>query len=47
MAAGQASTTDLPTRAKADESTSVATFGGHMKQDFLFDPEWKNMNHGR
>ncbi|KAL6854778.1 hypothetical protein ACO1O0_005903 [Amphichorda felina] len=46
MAAGQPSTTDLPTRAKADESTPVATFGGHMKQDFLFDPEWKNMNHG-
>ncbi|KAF5678332.1 isopenicillin N epimerase [Fusarium heterosporum] len=33
---------ELPVRGKID----VPAFGGSMKKEFMFDPEWRNLNHG-
>lgn len=39
---GQGSSQELPLRGKPEG----AVFGSAMKKDFLFDPEWRNLNHG-
>jgi hypothetical protein len=39
---GQGFSQELPVRGKTD--TSV--FGSSMKKEFMFDPEWRNLNHG-
>ncbi|KAF4982221.1 hypothetical protein FZEAL_2105 [Fusarium zealandicum] len=40
---GQGSPQALPLRGKANEAS---VFGSAMKNEFLFDPEWRNLNHG-
>lgn len=35
----------LPVRPKADEKKRKA-FGKTMREEFLFDPAWTNLNHG-
>ncbi|KAL6412098.1 hypothetical protein AUP68_04480 [Ilyonectria robusta] len=39
---GQGSSQELPLRAKPQGDV----FGSAIKKDFLFDPEWRNLNHG-
>ncbi|KAF7543726.1 hypothetical protein G7Z17_g10509 [Cylindrodendrum hubeiense] len=39
---GQGSSQELPVRGKPEASV----FGSAMRKDFLFDPEWRNLNHG-
>ncbi|KPM38282.1 hypothetical protein AK830_g8288 [Neonectria ditissima] len=39
---GDNSTTELPVRGKP----AASVFGSEMNKQFLFDPEWKNLNHG-
>lgn len=45
-------TTELPVRAHAGSGVSAAgsqgfrQFGHGLRADFMFDPEWRNLNHG-
>ncbi|RBA10028.1 Hercynylcysteine sulfoxide lyase [Fusarium proliferatum] len=39
---GQGSSQQLPVRGK----TNTSVFGSAIKKEFLFDPEWRNLNHG-
>ena len=38
---GSIGKTELPVRGK-----SASVLGSIAKKDFMFDPEWRNMNHG-
>ncbi|WZH43294.1 pyridoxal phosphate-dependent transferase [Fusarium acuminatum] len=39
---GQSFSQELPVRGKTDASV----FGSSMNKEFMFDPEWRNLNHG-
>lgn len=39
---GQSFSQELPVRGKTDASV----FGSSMKKEFMFDQEWRNLNHG-
>ncbi|KAH7171310.1 pyridoxal phosphate-dependent transferase [Dactylonectria macrodidyma] len=40
---GQGTSQELPLRGKPE---TAAVFGDALKKEFLFDPEWRNLNHG-